>query len=494
MRSSLYFIKLLFLSLLSSVIFACGDDEHSSGKEAGLIDVQPGMNVVGRVTDGSNPIEGVVVSDGYSVVTTDADGVYQIGANSKAEFVYISIPADCEIPVDENNCPMHYQTIDMQTNEVQYKNFTLKKAAIQKNFRLLALADVQISIGAQVKCLEEDIPVIAEYIKSLNDQPIYGISLGDLSWDNMAIYPTYKQNISKLNMPIFSVIGNHDHNNKVNNRDDLADAEFKEAFGPTYYSYNIGDCHFVVLDDVYYKGPSNDGYETTITTEQFNWLKKDLSYVSKDKLIILGVHIPIKRRNSTAHLTNIDELYDILEGYHVRILSGHSHDNYTTTHTAMIEEQTLGAICGSLWYKNNVRLCNDGSPSGYAIYEIVGNEIKNWYYKGIYTPKEEQMRLYKPGDDKSGKYPNDALVNIFTWHTNWKSVELFEDGVLKQTLTDNIKVIDPLAYTMLGGAQGRIKALNDHMFKYTPSINWNEIEVRAEDAYGNKYEKKIINE
>ncbi|MFR6635503.1 MAG: hypothetical protein ACLUQ6_13150 [Alistipes onderdonkii] len=57
-------------------------------------------------------------------------------------------------------------------------------------------------------------------------------------------------------MPVFQVIGNHDHNKAITVDAD-ADASFEAAFGPTYYSYNIGDCHFIVLDDVLYTGSSS---------------------------------------------------------------------------------------------------------------------------------------------------------------------------------------------------------------------------------------------
>ncbi len=486
-----FFIKFFVLAILCTTTFACSDDNDGKINGAGGIDVQPGMNVVGRITDGTTPMEGVVVTDGYSVVATDADGVYQIRASRKAEFVYISVPADCEIPMGSDGCPAHYQPIKLQTNKVLYKDFTLKRIGVKKNFRLLALADVQIDTETHVTRLEKEMPKIVEYVKSLNDQPVYGISLGDLGWDNMNIYPTYKKYVNQLNIPIFSVIGNHDHNQLMVDQDADADAEFKEAFGPTYYSYNIGDCHFVVMDDVLYKNRKE--YDATLTTNQLNWLQKDLSYVDKNKLIIVGVHIPIERRNRNNQLTNKDKLYEILDGFnHVRVLSGHSHNNYTTTHkeAPRIEENTLGAVCGSLWYKET-EICNDGSPSGYAIYEIEGNTIKNWYYKGNSTPKDYQMILYKPGEDKSGSYPNDVLVNIFTWHTNWKSVKLYENGTLKQSLTKNIKVVDPTAYTALDGDMTRIETNNDHMFKYTPTSSWSTIEVKAEDPYGNKYEGKI---
>ena len=490
----IFWIRLFYLSILTTSVWACSDDINDTIINEGEIDILPGMNVVGRITDGANPIEGVVVSDGYSVVDTDKNGIYQMRASRKANFVYISIPADCEIPVDENGCPLHYQSIELQTNKVLRKDFSLKKIEVQKNFRLLAFADVQIDTEAHIVRLEKEIPSIVNYVEQLKDQPIYGISLGDLGWDNMDIYSTYKKYIGQLNIPFFSVIGNHDHNENIIDQDMNADYEFKEAFGPTYYSYNIGNCHFVVLDDVLYKNRKK--YDATITNDQFKWLKKDLSYVDKNKLIIIAVHIPIERRNSNNALTNKDDLYKILDGFNnVRILSGHSHNNYTTNHlnAPHIEENTLGAISGSLWYKDT-SICNDGSPSGYAIYEIEDNKIKNWYYKGIHTSKDYQIQLYKPGSDISGRYPNDVLINIFTWHDNWKRVELYEDGKWIKSLTSNVKIMDPMAYSALDGDLDRIEKNNDHMFRYTPSNEWSTIEIKTEDAYGNKYESKIKND
>ena len=75
---------------------------------------EPGMNLVGRVTDGAGPIEGVVVSDGVTVTTTDAQGIYQMRVKRNAPFVFVSVPAEYEIPV-ENGMPKIYKKIAMAT-------------------------------------------------------------------------------------------------------------------------------------------------------------------------------------------------------------------------------------------------------------------------------------------------------------------------------------------------------------------------------------------
>ena len=141
-----------------------------------------------------------------------------------------------------------------------------------------------------------------------------------------------------------------------------------------------------------------------------------------------------RRNRPTSHVADYKELYALLDGYNVRILSGHSHNNYTTTISETIEENTLGAVMGAYW--NGEELCNDGSPRGYAVYEIEGNRIRNWYYKGTAFPREYQMYLYGPGEAVSEKYRDGLILNIFNWHTTW-TVEVQEDNAcLLYTSTD----------------------------------------------------------
>ena len=49
-----------------------------------------------RTTAGT-PIEGVVVTDGYTVVATDAEGKYSFNRHGEAAYVYYSIPAEYRV-------------------------------------------------------------------------------------------------------------------------------------------------------------------------------------------------------------------------------------------------------------------------------------------------------------------------------------------------------------------------------------------------------------
>ena len=500
----------LFLPIFILLLASCSDDDkvvdvEEPSTEIVTIDVKPGMNLVGKITDGTSPIEGVVVTDGFTVTTTDKDGIYQLAANTdSARFVSISVPAEYEIPLDNMGIPQMYKRIEMlgydKLPAIQ-RDFVLTKGVKKTNFTLVALADVQIGTAADFSLLQKsETGKIKEYVSSLN-QPVYGISLGDLVWDNIPFFANYRNEISKINIPIFQLVGNHDHDQYVSNNDYNATLQYEKFFGPTYYSYNIGDCHFVVLDDVYFQNITDKSdYSGFVTSNQMRWLKEDLKHVSKDKLIIIGTHIPTKRRVSNTQVTNNTELYSLLDGYQVRILSGHSHYNYTTTISSTIEENTLGAVMGEFW---TGQFCSDGSPMGYGIYEINGNQIKNSYYKGTHQDKEYQMKVYGPGQSVSVEYRQSVLINVFNWHSTW-TVALAEDGKTPTVLKENIKEYDVDAYAFLGlvgdatkpavrpALSGAIKT--DHMFKYTPtSTSWKKITVTATDPYGNVYTETVNN-
>ena len=108
--------RTMFAALAATTI-ACGGDDPvvpqlpgggnngQDGTEEEKPEIKPdeGITLYGLVSDSEgNPLEGVVVSDGYSVVATDAKGVYQIVRDPSAKHVFISVPSGYEIPAQAN--------------------------------------------------------------------------------------------------------------------------------------------------------------------------------------------------------------------------------------------------------------------------------------------------------------------------------------------------------------------------------------------------------
>ena len=501
-RQRLNFIVILFLGALFSGAL------HAAVPS---IKARKGMNLVGRVTVDGKPRKGVVVSDGVNVVTTDSKGVYQMSTSGR-QHVFVSVPADCEVPV-KDGFPYFYQELDSAiTPGVPYRHdFELKSTPVKHNWKLVAIADPQIGVPDTLDYSGIVVPQIQEYVSTLGPNT-YGLTLGDLIWNAPQLYPTYKNETSRVGIPVFSVIGNHDHNEHVHN-DTESDRDFRNAVGPTYYSVNIGDCHIVALDDVLYRGEKNrNAYSGAITQAQLAWLKKDLEHVSKDKTIIVGLHIPTSRRNAPWKVENHELLYEMLRPYKsAEILSGHTHYHFTTTIAPNITETTLGAAMGAFWYPLN----GDGSPRGFAVLEFDGATLKDKYYIGAGMPRSYQMKLYKPDEavlwdpaKNTGDPYEDILINIFCWHTDW-TVEVSEDGAPFTTLGADARLLpgenggkcwDPAVRQCM--VNGRIPAnhggskptdINDHMFLYRPAANWKKVTVKASDPYGNVYTEILEN-
>jgi hypothetical protein len=64
-------------------------------------------------------------------------------------------------------------------------------------------------------------------------------------------------------------------------------------------------------------------------------------------------------------------------------MSGHAHVNEKWEEGNIIEHNH-GAVCGAWW---TGPVCSEGTPAGYAVYEVNGSEI-SWYYKSTGKPRQ----------------------------------------------------------------------------------------------------------
>ena len=150
------------------------------------------------------------------------------------------------------------------------------------------------------------------------------MTLGDNVWDAMGLFPLYKATVSNLGFTIFHTIGNHDFDLNYNDRHNTTDTSGKYAeqtyesfFGPTDYSFNIGNVHVVTMKSIdYFK---NKEYTTKFSTEQLEWLKKDLSYVKSGSLVFLNLHAPTSNRSTdgSGNISNAAQLMKILKDYYL---------------------------------------------------------------------------------------------------------------------------------------------------------------------------------
>lgn len=405
--------KSIFLVLASVLLFICW---------------KPADSIRGYVKDqDGKAMQGVVVSDGVSVTMTDKKGYFKMPLDrASGRFVFVSTPSGyTNSSFKGETC--YYQEVSHLKKEY---NFVLTKNSYDDtNHKAIVFADPQIQDTLDLKPYALRVKDMAEHVALIKEQEYcVGICLGDIVGWQHALYPKIMGELEKVGIDMRMVMGNHDMTNYGRSHQ-TSFTNFEQFFGPMYYSFNVGNVHYVVLNDNFYVG-RDYFYIGYIDETQLAWLVKDLTLVPKDKQIVLCMHIPttvseedIKRFRYDIigdNLCNKPALYALLEGRSSLILSGHMHTN--SNHLIkgeQIMEHNIGGFCGGWWCGS---ICIDGCPPGYKVYSF-GAESFEWYYKSCFFPTDHQARAYFDHAD----YPGLAVAHVWDYDPAWK-VEYWEDG------------------------------------------------------------------
>ena len=76
------------------------------------------INVTGKVTASGKPMAGVQITDGTNIVETDAHGKYCIDVIHNCEFVYYTLPAGYESPI-ENGIPVFFCKVEFDIQKAK---------------------------------------------------------------------------------------------------------------------------------------------------------------------------------------------------------------------------------------------------------------------------------------------------------------------------------------------------------------------------------------
>lgn len=477
---SIRFLSLMFLLGLLAVKGYAADQP-----------VKKEIPVKGVVTDTQKqPIAGVVVTDGVNFTQTDEKGRYQLVSDpAQSKFVYLSVPADYKAVVEKALPVGYYARIDASEKRNRHDFWLEKREQPVRNFTFIAISDPQVRNEKQLnRFISETLPDLKETLKQASGQEAYGMVLGDIVWDVMPLFAPYKEAISDLDMTMYHVIGNHDFDlqyaalSQAENKDEYGESVFGDNFGPTDYSFNVGEIHIVAMKDIDYQGAKK--YEEQFTPEQLEWLKKDLSYVKPGTTVLLNVHAPTA--NSTAkgggNARNAEQLFEILKDYKAHIFAGHTHFYENRIVTPDIYEHNIGAACGA-WWAGHVNRC--GAPNGYLVVKVNGDNV-SWQYKATGRPFDYQFRIYKPGEFKS--QPKYLVVNVWDYDPAWK-LSYYEDGVEKSGVLEAFADEDQDYITMKEGKVTGYHTL--HLFRVRPAEKAKSIKIVATNRFGESFTQTV---
>ncbi|HYW32964.1 MAG TPA: calcineurin-like phosphoesterase C-terminal domain-containing protein, partial [Gemmatimonas sp.] len=289
---------------------------------------------------------------------------------------------------------------------------------------------------------DETMPDLVQTVRTLVDQSVFSVSCGDIVFDQLALFEDYEKAMQRLGIPAFQVIGNHDLD-KDGYTWESGGKSFRTRFGPTYYSFDRGRVHYVILDNVFWHGGGYIGY---LDASQLAWLEQDLARVTPGSPVVVLLHIPVEgtrsiraggpRHTPGGSTTNRDYLYKLLAPFKSHIIAGHTHDGeHVFAHAT--HAQIAGTVCGAWWTGD---IAGDGTPNGYAVYEASGETI-TWRYKSTGFPDTHQIRAYARGAVPQA--PHEIVANVWNWDPEWR-VTWYEGGDRRGILAPRV-AIDPLA-------------------------------------------------
>ena len=497
--------------------------------------------VRGTLTDSlGRPMENVVVSDGYTCTVTNAKGNYIFIRDKNARFVWYSVPSYCEVPTHsaEDRTALFYKPLSAKRNVY---NFTLKRLpkGTERDYRLIVFGDPQVTNAySPYYTGPDDNPVKKSDVARFTDEtmtdvkrtiadwspsmPVYAISMGDdvqyYGGYNASLEGRIRKALGSSRATVFSVIGNHDQDGR-----DLYRRKWEQSFGPTDYSFDRGDVHYVCLNDVHFYRGQTYWQPGELTADQLHWLEQDLKFADHNKKVILCYHIPLTFGNrprrgaaslglesepghfSSSVLSRVLKLVETFKGGY-ELFCGHTHFainheiDYRGRH---ILEHCHAAACGNIW-QSNINIC--GTPNGYYVYALNGTRITNSYYKGTFWPRSRQMTIFRASTDFNGEsyaadweLPKDkgvVVANVFNADSRWRVVAI-EDGVEHEMKRINHQGQDAFAagyhhrysqsvsYQFVSKRNGYL--IMNHLYYYEPRSAQSRVIIKATDAYGNTY-------
>jgi 3',5'-cyclic-AMP phosphodiesterase len=265
-------------------------------------------------------------------------------------------------------------------------------------FRFVHLTDIHMYSESRGK---EGFLKAIETVNSLDPLPDLVITGGDLIGDALEAgyeeackqYELFESCVSRLRMPVYHTIGNHD---VFGWYPDSGVPEDHPEFGKGMFGKRLGDgsswrsfdhkgWHFILLDSIERNLLKTD-YVGLISREQLVWLKQDLAAVDKSTPIIAVTHIPFVSGveqfrsggqaawSEAGAIINANDVLGFFKDHNLKIvLQGHIHRDeeirIENTHFIM-----PGAVCAA-WWKGPV----GNTQEGFGVIDVSGDSFSYRY-------------------------------------------------------------------------------------------------------------------
>jgi len=479
---------------------------------------------------GERSVAGVKVSNGIDVVVTDQDGRYALPV-SKDTIIFVIKPRDWTVPSNRFHLPLFYYVYKPEGSPDRgylFKgvpptgplpesiDFPLHRPLSPEpdRFEVLVIADPQPSDIEELSWYAKD-----TVMEMVGTKAAFAVALGDLTGDNLNLYEALNELHAMVGIPWYNLPGNHDIN-FMSPDDKHANETFERVYGPTTYAFQYGRVHFILFDDVVWKGfsglrpkdgfPITNNYEGGLRPDQLAFIRNYVKTVPKDERVVLAMHIPLEGEG-VHRVPQKEELLRILSDHPLTLsLSGHTHlqqhlflslPNDGTHH-----HFNVGTASGS-WYRgapDELSIPNttmrDGTPNGYSVITFDGTAY-SIRFKASRWPPDYQMTIHAPDrvTPEGLSKGVEVLVNVFNGSER-SVIEMKVDEARVWRPLERVARPDPFYLQMKGlETECRPKAWRDLPGPAISSHLWaarlpqdlplgmHLIEIRTRDMFGCQY-------
>jgi hypothetical protein len=506
---------------LAGWAFVEADDTAAEQKAKGVVFLDANNNR--RFDEGEKPLAGVRVSNGRKIVTTNAQGRYEVALDDD-DIVFVIKPRGLRTPLSADRLPrFYYIHKPAGSPESKYPgveptgplpasiDFPLYKQEEPEQFRAILFGDPQPRDQKEVDYVAHD--VVEELVGA---DASFGVTLGDIAFDNLETFEALNRTIALVGIPWYNVIGNHDINYEASH-DRHSDETFERVYGPAYYSFDYGQVHFIVLDDIewYFPKPGGKGeYRGGLGGEQMEFVKNDLALIPKEQMVVLMMHIPL------VDVHDRHELYRLIEKRPFCIsISGHTHHHehrYITREDGWMGPEPHHhiinvTVCGSWWSgapdERGIPHATmaDGAPNGYSIIRFDGTRY-TLDFKAAGRAADYQMEIHAPEEVTPEALASTTVyVNVFNGSER-SNVEMSLDGQA-WTPMQQTREIDPKYQAVFDAEAAVLERTpsfrqlpkpkpSSHLWKATlgssASEGVNVLRVRATDVNGKTFTAKRV--
>lgn len=363
--------------------------------------------------DGEKGIPNIRVSNGREITRTNARGEYKLPVDND-DILFVIKPRNWRTPVNRSLLPQFFYVHKPQGSpKLKFPgvkptgplpksvDFPLYPKAEPNKFQAILFGDPQPRNKQELNYISHD--VVEELIGS---KAAFGVTLGDIVFDDLSLLKPQARRIAMIGIPWYNVIGNHDINLDAKN-DKQSDETFERVFGPSYYSFDYGPVHFLVLDDIEWfvpKGGKKGSYRGGLGNEQMTFIRNDLAAIPSNQFVVLMMHIPL------VGVRDRQELYRLIEKRPLCVsISGHTHyhqhvfiDRRDGWQGPKPHHHIINVTVSGSWWSGAPdergiphTMMRDGAPNGYSILTFNGDQY-TLDFKAAGRSAKYQMNIHAP--------------------------------------------------------------------------------------------------